>query len=157
MLPLCQDDHKPYCDHCWVHATGKGLPNVCDNNRVWGYLHISVCEGSSLSSSSLKTSLSFSWVPSLTISLTDSHHCWPHQVLRLSVHTAPALSVHSTGEEPGGGYSGTMGLLSVPLSEYDLSGKFFMFLHMLSQLLFLEHIFQGIFLFWFAFLNFLIG
>lgn len=37
----------------------------------------------------------------------------------------------------------TMGLLCIPLSEYDLSGKSFMFLHMLSQLF--RTYFSGIF------------
>lgn len=70
---------------------------------------------SSLSSSSLKTSLRFSCVPPHTISFTAPHHCWPHQVMRLSVHTAPSLAVPIRGEEPGRGCFGNHGIYFYPL------------------------------------------
>lgn len=79
--------------------------HVCGDTHMCLYFQCS-----SLSSSSLKTSLRFSCVPPHTISLTAPHHCWPHQVMRLSVHTAPSLAVPSREEEPGRGCSGNHGI-----------------------------------------------
>lgn len=153
-FPCVQGDHKPYCASCLVHATGKGFPCSSDNNCVWGYPHVSVFPGQqplfqflqNFIEIQLYSSLySFTLQPPTIVDLTKS---WDFLLTLL----LPRLST-AQGKSQLGAVQTTMGLISIPLSEYDLSmKKLALPSHTLLAFIFSSH-FSGKFfvLVWFCF------
>lgn len=160
-FPCVQSDHKPCCACCWVHAMGKRLPNSCDNNCVWGCPHVSVLPEQQLLFQFPQNfidvqlcSAPYHFTLQLPI-IADPTKSWDF----LPTLLLPRLST-AQGKSQVGTVLATMGLISIPISEYDLSvKKSTLHSHALSASIFSSHFSGrffcfGLILVWFSFLNF---
>lgn len=148
-------DHKPCRAYCWVHATGKGLSDSRGDNCVGGYPHVPVLPGQQhpfqFPQNSIETQL------------CSSPYYFTYSPPSLLAPPSPeifCLLCSCPGYPQQRGRArwvlATTGLISIPLSECNLSVKKLTFpSHALSAFIFSSH-FSGKFFvlvwFWIAFL-----